>query len=140
MKQFLQEMQTQKMEKLQQEEDSKLDQSIKSIQEKYPNLDFKAQDQNGFSLEQRVVNHAVENGFPTFRAAFLDYYHDNLEKLAEARGRELVSKEMDKRKKLGLLDENSAPTSKIESLVANSKAPKSWNDLRSADILKEFNF
>lgn len=144
MKQFLQEMQTQKIEKQQQEEDAKLNQAVKSIQEKYPDLDFSAKDESGFSLEHRVLNHAVENGFPTFRAAFFDYYHDHLEKLAEARGKESIAQEMHKRKKLGLLDENPTPTptSQAGSILfgGSSKKPRSWNDLRSEDILKEFKF
>lgn len=142
MKQFLQEMQTQKMEKQQSEEDAKLGEAVKSIQSKYPNLDFSAKDGNGLSLEHRVLNHAMENGFPTFRAAFLDYYHDNLEKLAEARGKESIMQEMQKRKKLGLLDESPTPGRSNPMPFGNGATPKSWSDpqLSAASILKEFKF
>lgn len=141
MKQFLQEMQTQKMEAARSEQDARLEKSIKSIQEKYPDLDFSTKDSTGYSLEQRVLNHAVENGFPTFRASFLDYYHDNLEKVAEARGRESTMKEMQKRQKLGLLDENPAQ-SKGEMTFGNGAKPRSWNDpaLSAEAILREFKF
>lgn len=140
MKQFLQEMQTQKMEKQVSEEDNRLSESVKSIQAKYQGLDFSAKDQSGQSLEQRVLNHAITNNLPTFRAAFLDYYHDSLEQQAEARGREMVSSEMNKRKKLGLLD---SPTpGKSFSFKESSHVPKNWSDfsLSSESILKEFNF
>jgi hypothetical protein len=144
MKQFLQEMQTQKLEKQRSEEDTRLSDAVKTIQGKYPDLDFAAKDETGLSLEHRVLNHAVQNSFPTFRAAFLDYYHDNLEKLAESRGREAISKEMSQRKKMGLLDENPAPGSNRSSVqtVGNGAKPRSWHDpsLSSEAILREFKF
>lgn len=139
MKEFLQEMQTQKMEKQVQEEDAKLQSAMKSIQETHPDLDFTARDESGLSLEQRVLDHALQNGIPTFRAAFRDYYQDSLVKQAEARGRETVMQEMNKRKKLGLLDESPAPSK--ASLPFASK-PRSWSDpqLSADQILKEFKF
>lgn len=142
-KQFLQKMQTEEIQKQQASEDAKLDESVKSIQTKYPNLDFAAKDESGLSLEKRILDHAVKNSIPTFRAAFLDYYHDSIEKQAEARGKESTMQELKKRQKLGLLDESSAP-SKVEFSFANSANTKvkSWNDprLSSESILKEFKF
>jgi hypothetical protein len=142
MKEFLQEMQTQKMEKAKAEEDAKLGEAVKSIQTKYPNLDFSAKDESGLSLEHRVLNHAVNNGFPTFRAAFLDYYHDSLEKQAEARGKEAMTIEMNKRKRLGLLDDSPAPSRGQIPPPSSNRRPASWNDqsLSSDQILKEFKF
>src|SRR3990167_474871 len=140
MKQFLQEMQTQKLEKQQADEDARLAEAVKSVQAKYPSLDFAAKDESGLSLERRVLNHGVNNGFPTFRAAFLDYYHDHLEKLAEARGRESITQEIQKRKKMGLLEENPTPQrGGAENFVPVAKGG-SWNDLRGEDILKKFKF
>lgn len=139
MKEFLQEMQTQKMEKQRADGDAQLATAIKSIQTKYPDLDFAAKDDSGLSLERRIVAHAVENGIPTFRAAFLDYYHDSLEKQAEARGKETFMQEMNKRKKLGLLDDLPASS---PSHLPPAGIPKSWNDssLSSEQILREFKF
>ncbi len=139
MKQFLQEMQTQKMEKQQKEEDARLENSIKSIRDKYPHLDFSAKDQTGLSLEKRVIDHALKNGIPTFEAAFAHYYGDTLISQAEARGREAVMADMKKRAKLGLLDE-STPTPGEASYPRQPSGPKSWNDLRGEDILREFKF
>lgn len=139
MKQFLQEMQTAKLEKQQADEDAKLAESVKSIQARYPDLDFKAKDETGVSLENRVLKHGIDNGFPTFRAAFLDYFHDSLEKQAEARGKEAIMKEINQRKKLGLLDDDQAPSKTIN---FSQGKPRSWNDpqLSSEAILKEMNF
>lgn len=144
MREFLQKMQTQEMERKQADEDTKLGESIKSIQSRYSDLDFSTKDESGLSLEHRVLNHAVQNGFPTFKAAFLDYYHDNLEKLAEARGKEAQQKEFEKRKKLGLLDDAPAPGTSNRSPFSEVSTRKtaSWNDpsLSPSQILKEFNF
>ena len=138
MKQFLQEMQTQKLEQQQSAEDAKLGDAIKSIQEKYKDIDFTAQDQSGLSLEHRVLNHAVENNIPTFRAAFLDYYHDSLVQQAEARGKESIAQQMKQRQKLGLLDD---PAPGYTPHTAPRK-PTSWHDpqLSSDQILREFKF
>ncbi len=139
MKEFLQEQQTLKLEKQRADEDAQLASSVKSLQEKYSGLDFAAKDQSGLSLEARVLNHAVENGFPTFRAAFLDYYHDSLEKQALARGKETALQEMKQRQKLGLLDEN--PTSLPRETPFAGKS-KSWHDssLSGDAIMRQFKF
>ncbi len=140
MKQFLQEMQTQKMEAAQKQEDAKLDDAMKSIQQKYADIDFAAKDDSGLSLEHRVLNHAVENGFPTFRAAFLDYYHDSLVQQAEARGKETLMQQMQKRQKLGLLDDPAPGRNPVA--PPQQRKPSSWGDsqLSGNAILKEFNF
>lgn len=131
-KNFIQEYQKGITEKQVKEQDSQLETQIKSIGEKY-NLDLSAKDANGQSLEQRVIDHAIQNKIPTFKAAFLDYYHEDLQKQAEARGREAVQKEMDKRKKAGLLGESSTPSSgKLPNL--NVKGSKGY--LSADQILK----
>ena len=84
------------------EEDTRLAQDIKSIREKYKDLDFDTPDAEGKSLEFKVLEHGARHGFPTFKAAFLDFNHDQLEKMWEARGREAISKDAQKRAKLGL--------------------------------------
>lgn len=141
MKEFLQDMQRQKQELAQKDEDTRLQTSIKDIQSKYANIDFAAKDESGQSLEQRVLSHAITNGFPTFRSAFLDYYQDNLEKMAEARGKEFITQEMAKRQKLGLLDKAPAPTTSSIMPSRSDGRPRSWNDpsLSSEAILREMN-
>ena len=136
-KTFVQDYQKQQVEKEFQEQDAKLDRDIKSISEKYGNLDFSSKDESGQSLEQRVLDHALQNNIPTFRASFLDYYHDQLETLAETRGRESVSKEMKERKKLGILEESKSPFKSFLSPSQNV-GKKSWGDLH-AEVLKELN-
>lgn len=141
MKQFLQEMQTQKLEAQRANEDAQLATAIKSIHEKHKDIDFAAKDESGLSLEHRVINHAVENGFPSFRAAFLDYYHDNLVQQAEARGKEAMMNQVKQRQKLGLLDDPT-PSGQGHTAPNTSRKPASWFDpqLNADAILREMNF
>lgn len=91
-------------------EDEKLTTEIQSIREKFADLDWQGVDESGLSLEQRVLKHAIENDIKTFRAAFMDLNHETLLKKAEERGKEQVSKDIQKRNKLGLLGKSPAPT------------------------------
>src|SRR3990167_6014846 len=118
-------------------EDNELDKEIKSLRSHYSDLDFDVKDQSGQSLEQRILDHGTKNGFRSFSSAFKDYYHEELIKRAESRGREAVSADVKKRQKLGLLND-SAPDS------FTAKRPASgikWSDrsLSGAEILKELN-
>jgi len=94
------------------EEDTRLTQDIKSIREKYSDLDFDTPDADGKSLEAKVLEHGASNNYPTFKAAFVDFYHDQLEKRWESRGREAVGKEAMKRQKLGLSGTPQTPKQK----------------------------
>jgi hypothetical protein len=79
----------------QQKEDQALKQEIQSIQDHY-------------------LEHAQKIGTDSFRAAFRDFYHENLLKQAETRGKETVSKEIQRNKQLGLLGESPAPLQKLK--------------------------
>ncbi len=141
-KTFAQDYQRQQVEKQERDEDQQLQETIKSIQGKHKDLDFSVKDESGLSLEKRVIDFALQKGIPDFEIAFKAYYHDNLVKQAESRARESYMQEMEKRKKMGILD-HPAPISKIsEPLFAprSNNKPRSWNDLKSEDILKEMNF
>lgn len=122
-KQFQNEWHKEKLAQQQQHEDAQLDQQIGEIRKQYTDVNFDATDENGQSLEFRILAHANANGLPTFKAAFLDYYHDNLAKIYEGRGRKAVETEYQKRKSLGLLGETPAPASQIG---AQQRAPVSY--------------
>jgi hypothetical protein len=110
------------------QEDTALQTEMKSIREKYKDLDFDTPDAEGKSLEHKVLEHGARNNFPSFKAAFLDFYHDQLEKMWEARGREAVSKDAEKRQKLGL--SASTPTPKKALADGFDVKGKSYNDLQ----------
>ena len=108
-------------------EDKTLNEEIQSIQEKYKDLDWATQDENGRSRELKVLKHASENGFKTFKSAFFDLYHDDLEKRAEERGRGAVSNDKLKQAKTGLLGKTQAPTQGLQR--AKNIKNQSYNDL-----------
>lgn len=103
-------------------EDQALDTEIKSIREQYPDLDFNSLDENGDSLERRILKHAADIGTKSFKAAFRDYYHDELVKRAQEKGKEAVVNERVKRSKLGLLGETSAPIKGVRSTNVKGKS------------------
>lgn len=102
-------------------EDEQLDNEIKSMREKYSDLDWSSQDENGKNLELQVLEHAQKNGINSFRVAFRDFYHENLIQKAEQRGKEVVSKEIQKNKMLGLLGESPTPFKHFEKEVDPKK-------------------
>jgi hypothetical protein len=108
-------------------EDSHLDSEIKSIRETYKDLDWDSPNETGMGLEQRVLDHALKNGIQSFRAAFRDYNHEHLVKLAEDRAKENTNKELQKRTKQGLLGQSSTPKKGIQ--PAEGVKNKSWNEL-----------
>lgn len=90
-------------------EDKALDSEIKSIQELYPNFDWNRPDPSGKSLELKVLEYAAQNDIKSFKTAFRDFYHDQLQKVAEERGKESVNKDIQKKTKLGFLGQTSTP-------------------------------
>jgi hypothetical protein len=110
-----------------QEEDKQLVSEIESIRKSFPNLDFSTPDEDGKTLEMKVLQHAVDNNLQSFRVAFRDFYHDHLIGKAREEGKELASKEVQKRTKLGILGETSKPTKGLK--VAENVRSKSYNDL-----------
>lgn len=93
----------------QKEEDTKLDQEVQSIRKQYQDLDWDNLDENGRSLEMRVLEHAQTNGISKFGAAFKDLLHDDLISRAQAQAKQAVAKGIQNRTKLGVLGES--PTS-----------------------------
>lgn len=109
------------------QEDQALEGEIKSIRESYQDLDFDRVDEQGHTLEAKVLKHAVDNGIKNFKTAFRDYMADELVKRAEARGREAAVKERQENAKRGLLGRTQAPTKGIT--VAQNHRNKSYDDL-----------
>ena len=109
------------------DEDKRLEEQIKSLQGQYKDADWQTPDAEGKTLEMRVLEHADKKNIGDFNIAFRDFYHDNLIKQAETRGRESQMNELQKRTRLGLLGETPAPTKSL-SEARNIKS-KSYDDL-----------
>jgi hypothetical protein len=115
LKKFRDEYSSEKQSLKTQEEDKKLSGEVESIRKSYPNIDFDSPDDEGKSLEMKVLQHAMDQGIQSFRVAFRDYYHDHLLGKAKEEGKELVSKTIQQRSKLGILGETSKPTKGLKS-------------------------
>jgi predicted nucleic acid-binding Zn-ribbon protein len=109
-------------------EDSELETEIKSIQEKYKDLDWKTVDENGRGLEYRVIEHGIKNGINSFRASFNDMLHDDLLKAAEVRGRESLTKERQVKQANGVVGTSTTPTKGLKKTV--DLKGKSYDDLK----------
>lgn len=127
--QFIQSQMAEKQAQLCQEEDQKLEGEIKSIRDEYANLDWNSPQEDGLTLELKVLKHAADNGINSFRAAFRDMMHEHLTKMAEERAAERVVKERQKQTKLGLLGKSPAPKAGLTE--AQDLKNKSYDQLMS---------
>lgn len=110
-----------------QEEDDLLDQEITFIKDKYKDLDFKTPDDNGETLEHKVLKHAQDLGVNSFQVAFKDLMHDKLLERAKSKGMETIQKEIERKTKLGLLGESKKSVLKLGK--TKSTRGKSYDDL-----------
>lgn len=110
------------------EEDASLESEVKSIREQYSNLDWTKADENGHTLEQRILKHAIENGIGKFRAAFADYCHSDLLKFHEEQGKQSQIQDIQRKAKAGILGTSSTPQTRAPKAAEGVKN-KSYNDL-----------
>lgn len=104
MKSFVSEIQKEREQGKLKQEDTALDQEIKSIREQHADLDWQSPDESGLTLEQRVLEHASKLGTTSFKAAFRDMNHETLLQRATLKAKEELIKERRQKSKLGLLD------------------------------------
>lgn len=116
-------------------EDQSLAGEIKSVREKFANVDFDQADDSGRSLEYRVTKHMVENRIPSFAAAFKDLYHDELLARAKEEAKEQYAKEHKEQAKKGLLGRSSTPKTKPEALSNGLLRKSSYDDL--SELVKQ---
>jgi hypothetical protein len=108
--QFIQQTQQEKQIAFQKEKDQELDSEIKSIRESHKDLDWDSIDENGKSLELRILEHGSTNGIPTFRAAMRDLLHDDLLARASSQAKISVAQGIQQKTKLGVLGTSPTPT------------------------------
>lgn len=124
---FKDELSTEKVTQKRQAEDAELDKEVQSIRESHPDLDWSTPNERGLSLEKQVLQHGMEIGTKSFRAAFRDFTHDMLMKKAQDTGKQAITKDIQKRTKLGLLGETRTPTKGISH--AKDVRNQSYEDL-----------
>lgn len=132
-KQFVDQTTQEKLNAQRETEDKKLNTEIQSMREQYSYLDWKSVDERGHDLETRVIAYANQNGIRDFGAAFKAFNHDRLLSIAEERGKEAVTKDIQKKTKLGLLGQGPAPKREVQS---TSVKGKTYNDLLNEAMLE----
>ena len=111
--QFIQSAQAEKRAEFESKENDARTKEIQSIRESYSDLEWNAPDEAGLNLELKVLKHAQAIGTNSFRAAFRDFFHDELTKRASEAAKESVVKERQKQTKLGLLGKSQSPKAGI---------------------------
>jgi len=129
LKSFREQLTQEKMAERQKQEDAALESEVSQLRQQHKDLDWGSVDENGHTLEQRVLKHANETGINSFRAAFRDYNHDQLLKLTELRARESAMLERQKVVKSGLLGQSPTPKKGIQ--AADNVKGKTYNNLVS---------
>ena len=109
------------------EQDSALDQSIKSTREAFPSIDFdKSDPETGKTLEWQVLEFAHQEGMNDFNKAFKVFYHDNLIKSQIEQEKAKWAKEQEGNRRKGVLGD--VPTKKANPKQADfNKA--SWDQV-----------
>lgn len=107
--------------------DKALSTDIESIRAANPNIDFDAVDESGRPLELRILAHAQEIGTTSFRAAFRDYLHDQLQESAKAQSLSAQAQVPKAQKAAGIL--GTSPTPRKAPNAPVSTKGRSWDDL-----------
>lgn len=108
-----------------QQEDQAYMQEFEKTKSAYPDIDFVTPDDEGKTLEYKVLEFAEKRKIGDFDTAFKAFYHDELMKRAESRAKENLSKEKIKNTKLGILGTSQTPTKR----PSGDHRGKSWNEL-----------
>lgn len=134
-KSVVSEMETLRQERAQQKElkeDEQLAQNISQYREKYAHFDWNSVDDKNLNLEQRILNHAIENGIKSFKAAANDYLHDEHLSRAQVAAKEQVGKEIQKTTKLGLGPPTTTP--QLKGKPIQNVRNKSWEEITQEAI------
>lgn len=103
----------QKLRERVQTEDRQLDEAVKSIRAKHPDIDFDATDpESGKSLEFKVLEFGAQNGIKDFGVAFRAFYHDELVKREREKAKDEFAKNRQAQTKAGIVDPKSATGNK----------------------------
>lgn len=96
-------------------EDAFLNESIDSTRKEYPDIDFSYSDpETGKTLEYKVLEHMQAHGLNNFRAAFRDFYHDQLLARAVTKAKEDTGKQLQERQQKGYITESDTPIGGIQ--------------------------
>jgi hypothetical protein len=115
-------------------EDQQLNTEISSFRDQHPDFNWDTLDpQTNLSLEQQIINHAVENKIGSFKAAARDFLFDDMLKREALKAKETVGKEIQKKTKLGLGPISKTPSQEITR--ARNVKSRSYDNI--ADEIKQ---
>jgi hypothetical protein len=117
-----------------QKEDEAYAAEFDSIQKEYGDVEFTTPDEDGQTLEYKVLKHANDNGIQSFKTAFRDFYFDELVKRSEMKAKEMTAKDLQQINKLGL-SQTTEPVKPGLTQVQNVRN-KSYDDINK-EILDE---
>lgn len=120
-----------KAQEAEQQKEKHLDTSINEYREKFDHFDWEKKDEFGYTLEQQVLNHALDKGLKDFNSAANDFLFDEHLKYAQMNASEKAAKKLQNQNKLGLGKISSTPMSKTA-----SETPKG-SDMSWAGGMKE---
>lgn len=110
-----------------------LNDQIASFRKQYSDFDWDSLDENNLSLEQRIINHAVQNNIGTFNAAARDMLFEDIVKRESLKAKESVGKEIQAKTKAGVGPVTKTPVSEMRKL----RNPKSSSYDNIAESIKE---
>lgn len=109
-------------------EDLELNGQIDQTRKEYSDIDFSHSDpETGKSLEFKVLEHMQAHGLNNFRAAFRDFYHDQLLARAVTKAKEDTATTLQERQQKGFIAESDTPFTGLKQ--ATSIKNKSYFDL-----------
>ncbi len=117
------------------QEDRALKEEIQSIRDVHSDLDWTTPNEDGKTLEYRVLEHAQNKNIDSFEIAFKHLMHDELINRARQASLDTARKEIQRNHKLGLLGETPEPLKKV--IGDSDPKSSSWEDLEN-EALKEF--
>jgi hypothetical protein len=117
------------------EEDQALKAEVQSIRDNHKDLDWTTPNEEGKTLEYRVLEHAQNKGINSFEVAFKHMMHDELVNRARQVSLDTARKEIQRNHKLGLLGETPEPLKKV--IGESDPKSSSWEDLEN-EALKEY--
>lgn len=128
--QYIEQLQAKESQERMKQEDTAYQSQLGEMKKSYPKIDFDSPDENGHSLEYRVLDYAIKNGIRNFKTAFRDYYHDELVKMGAEQAKEKVAKDKFNTAKDGVIGMTDRPTRRMSEDVKN----KSYNQLAEEAI------
>ena len=117
------------------EKEASIEGAIDSYKEKYEHFDWNTKDDFGQTLEDRITQHALDEGIRNFKTAANDLLHEEHMKRAQLSSKEQAGKELQKQHKMGL--GKVTKESQLQAKPLEDVGKKSYTDI-VAETLKEY--